>query len=289
MCEILEALAGPQLFGQLKDALDGWDLARANKDLGRLSRLLSPQELKTHYVQPLLHDCEGTIAEIFAVARAARNATHVLPHCPGPGRKNFDALLTFGSDPVAIEVKHQRDQFPFNTAPVDVEGMKLYSGQRPGADPRYLGQSVPPEMTQSLPGSDIWRATLLEAATQLPRTIPTIAVVSADASGGLDLDVVDALCGDSTMVGRLYEDGTHDTREERLGNGAFAQDAFVHVSAVYFFRLSADGEEMEQRGMTCNWARGALNPRAHYSQLPDSITFALPNVYERPPRRNAGT
>lgn len=284
----VRTVAGAALFEQLQAAIQPWDLARVDKDLACLSRLLPSDALRHHYLQPMLNDGIATVAELFAVARAAGAADHVEPHAAGRGSKVVDALLRFGTLDVALEVKHQRDRFPFNGVFEPLEGGigGIYSSERPGADTRYLDEVPPERMTQKVPGSEIWRQTLQEAAQQLPMGCPTVVAVSVDAFGGFEEDVVAALVGDSVVTARLYHDGTHDWREERLPNGVFAQASFNVVTGVYFFRLHPEpaDDSPEDYEQMCVWARGSKNPNAAIQQLPEQLVFSLPNVYDRPPR-----
>ena len=278
---VLYRVAGADLFAKLVAALGAWHLARVEADLAQIQRLLPDQQLRTHYVAPLVNDKVGTVAELFAVARASLHASALLPHAPGPNKKNFDARLCFGTDVVALEVKHQRDAFPFNSPPEDIEGAgRMYEGMRPGADHRFFDLPPLKGATQQVPGADIWRQTLLEAATQLPQDIPAIIAVSVDAFGGFEDDVVAALIGDPQTVARQWSDGAITVREERLENGVFHLDSFKHVTGVWFFKLHPELSTKEGFDYVsiCVWALGTMNYNSTKETLPPVLTFGLPNV-----------
>ena len=278
---VLYRVAGADLFSKLGATLGSWHLARVEEDLTQVQRLLSDQQLRSHYVIPLVNDKVGGVAELFAVARASLHANALVPHAPGPGTKNFDARLQFGADVVALEVKHQRDAFPFNSPAEEIESVgRIYEGMRPGVDHRFVDLPPLKGATQQAPGADIWRQTLLEAATQLPQDMPAIIAVSVDAFGGFEDDVLAALIGDAQTVARQWSDGTITFREERLENGVFHLDSFRHVTAVWFFKLHPELSAMEgfDYVSVCVWARGSLNHNTVTQTLPQLLAFGMPNV-----------
>lgn len=281
---VLFRVAGADLFATLVTALGAWHLARVEEDLSQVQRLLSDPQLRTHYVAPLVNDKVGAVAELFAVARASRHASALVPHAPGPKNKNFDARIQCGADAVALEVKHQKDAFPFNSPPEDIASVgRMYEGMRPGVDHRFLDLPPLEGATQQVPGADIWRKTLLEAATQLPQDIPGVVAVSVDAFGGFEDDVVAALVGDPQTIARRWSDGAITLREERLENGVFHLDSFRHVSAVWFFKLHPEPSAKDGFDYVsiCVWARGSLNHNSNLQTLPQLFTFGLPNVVGR--------
>lgn len=247
---------------------------RFDEDARSLARLLSPQDLRRHYVQAFEAGEQGTMAEAFAVARASTFALSLEPHVAIQSGRNYDARLTFRAADVGIEVKHQRYRFPFDRQGIKVdEGIELHIGSRPGADPRVLDMSRP-DTTHSLPGSSVWRETLLDAAHQLPRDLPGIVALSVDAFGDFATDVEDALYGDLTVETRPNSLGVGSARSiARLGNGVFAQADFRHVSAVWFFRLRLVDEPV----LLCDWALHAENPR-RTRDLPAECAICLPSV-----------
>jgi hypothetical protein len=281
---VLYRVAGATLFAKLVEDTGVWHLARVEADLAQVQRLLPDQQLRTHYVAPLLNDKIGTVAELFAVARASLHASALVPHAPGPNKKNFDARLSFGTGIIALEVKHQRDAFPFNSPPKSVEGAgRLYEGMRPGVDHRFVDLPPMEGATQQVPGADIWRQALLEAATQLPQDIPAIIAVSVDAFGGFEDDVVAALVGDPQTVARQWPDGAITVREERLANGVFHLDSFKHVTGVWFFKLHPEVSTKEgfDHVSICVWALGVMNYNSTKDTLPPALTFGLPNVVSK--------
>jgi len=279
----LRAVAGDPLYRQALEALKPWHLSRADYDLQVLRARLKDGPLRKHYVRPLVSDGIGAVAELFAVARASKYVDSLHPHARGPGRKKFDARLTIGTQDLAIEVKHQSDDFPFSSRDDNWEvpgaGI-LHGGVRPGVDPKFTNTSPPPGATRTVPGAQIWRDTLVEAATQLPKDIPGIVAVSVDAFGGFESDIAAALVGDSMMVGRKWSDG-HITRDqERCGNGVLGLDSFRHVAAVWFFKLHPTLLPASDRYETmCVWARGCANPLATGPPLPSAIWLSLPTVW----------
>ena len=218
--------------------------ARVLEDLVALRHLLSDQVIQREYVEPIIREEEGAVAELFAIARIPRGATEIEPHAPGHGRRVCDARVQAGGRSMFVEVKHQRDNFPFNDPGAEVApGITAHGGSRPGADPRYMGDP-PADTTDPLPGATIWRETLEEGAAQLPRNEPGIIIVSCEAFLGLDEDTYDAVFGDPVVVAQPHPQGHGSlTRERRLGNGFFDDSRFSHVAGVWFFRLAVDGAD----------------------------------------------
>ena len=253
-------------------------LARVQEDVAALGHLLSDEVIQREYLDPILRGEEGAVPELFSVARLARGATEIEPHAPGHRRRVCDARVQSGSQSIYVEVKHQRDNFPFNDPGVEVApGITTHTGTRPGADPRYMG-GPPPHTTDPLPSATIWRETLEEAAAQLPRSDPGLILVSCEAFGGLDEDTNAALFGDPVIVARPHPRGWGSVTEERLlGNGFFSDSRFSHVAGVWFFRLRVDGSDQPQVRRR-DWARGHLNPNYSGSSLPDELTYSIPNV-----------
>jgi hypothetical protein len=89
----LQECATQKLLKRLLEAVEPWDLRRAERDLARMRAFISPDEARRHYVKPLESDTTGTVAELFAVASASVAAVSVLPHSPGPGERNFIARI----------------------------------------------------------------------------------------------------------------------------------------------------------------------------------------------------
>ena len=208
---LLRETAGAALFEKLAEQVKDWHLRRVDSDLSIVRRFLSDAEIQRHYLRPLLNDKGSTVAELFAVARAASRSQELVPHAPGQRSKNVDARLTFPSGYVALEVKHQRDTFPFSErVAVTDPDVSLHVGLRPSADLRFLDLPPLEGATKQVPGSDVWRATLLEAASQLPLDIPGVIAVSVDAFGS-DLfdDIRAALYGDGVVL-------SHKSRVRRV-------------------------------------------------------------------------
>jgi hypothetical protein len=174
--------------------------------------------------------------------------------------------------------------FPFNSPPEEFGGVgRLYEGMGPGIDHRFVDLPPLEGATQQVPGADIWRRTLLEAAAQPPQDVPGIIAVSVDAFGGFEDDVVAALIGDAQTVARKWSDDAITFREERLENGVFHIDSFRHVSAVWFFKLHPELSPKDgfDYATVCVWARGSLNSNSNKQVLPEPLAFALPNVVGR--------
>ena len=262
----------------LVEAVGAPTAARVEADLACLQHLLSLQTSRREYLQPILDGEDGAIAELFAAARIARDATGIEPHASGRGRRRCDALVHFGGFGVFVEVKHQRDAFPFNDPGEEVRpGITIHGGSRPGADTRYMDDPAP-DTTEALPGATIWRETLEEAAAQLPQDDPGLIIISVDAFGGQDEDTYAALFGDPVRVARPHPQGHGSVMEwRRYQNGVFHDARFSHVAGVWFFRLTVDGADQPPT-RRCDWARGHLNPSYSGPSLPDDLTYALPNV-----------
>jgi hypothetical protein len=281
----LRAIAGTELFEKLNAKVKDWHLRRVESDLFVVQRFLSDAEILRHYLRPLLNDKVSAVAELFAVARAASRSQGFLPHAGGRGRKNMDARLTFPSGDVALEVKHQRDTFPFGDRVVDTDpNAPLHVGLRPGADLRFL--DLPPlhGATKQVPGADIWRATLLEAASQMPLEIPGVIAVSVDAFGS-DLvdDIRAALYGDEVVEATSAGPTGSTFRAVRVPNGVFGQTEFGHVIELRFFRLQpAPLGDTGQHETMCEWAHGASNAQSIWGRVPDPIALAFPEVFGRP-------
>lgn len=278
---LLRAIAGPELFAHLKEAVKSWHLRRVEADLRTIRPFLSDAQLLRHYLRPLRKDTIGTVAELFAVARGASRARNLTPHAHGRGSKRIDALLTYEGESFALEVKHQRDAFPFDGRRTGtISNTSIHEGLRPGADLRFSDLAPLKGATKQVPGSDIWRSTLIEAAAQLSPDRPGIIAVSVDAFGS---DVIDdigaALYGDSEIVATPTASGRSGLETARVENGVFAQGEFAHVQQVWFFKLQPTamlfGSEHET---LCEWAHGAHNPNAPTREIPGPLTFAFPEV-----------
>lgn len=117
--------------------------ARVEEDTACLKHLLEAEVVRREYLEPVLRGERGAPAELFAAARIGRGATALEPHAQSRGRRRCDALVHYGDFGVFVEVKHQRDSFPFNDPGVEVQpGLTAHGGTRPGADPRYLGDVI---------------------------------------------------------------------------------------------------------------------------------------------------
>jgi hypothetical protein len=280
----LREIAGGDLFEKLAEQVKDWHLRRVESDLSVVQRFLSDAEILRHYLRPLLNDKVSTVAELFAVARAASRSLELVPHAPGQGSKNVDARLTLPSGYVALEVKHQRDTFPFSDRVVSTDpDTPLHVGLRPGADLRFLDLPPLQGATKQVPGADVWRATLLEAASQLPLDMPGVIAVSVDAFGS-DLidDIRSALYGDEVVLATPTESTGSTFRTARVPNGAFAQSEFSHVAEVWFFRLQPTPvREAGDHETMCEWAHGASNPQTKWGTLPDALAYAFPEVFGR--------
>lgn len=269
---------------QLVMAVGEHAAARVLQDASWLGRLLDPAVIHREYVAPILGGDRGAVAELFVAARLATTATCLTPHVAGHGNKRCDAQAVFGGAAVFVEVKRQRDDFPFNRPGTVLEiGVSAYAGSRPGADPRFLGDP-PANTTDPLPGASIWRGALEEAAAQLPRGHPGIIAVQCEATGDLDIDTCDALFGDMILVAKPHPRGWGSITEEgRLANGFFSDERFRHVAGVWFFRLSVDWSEAPAV-LRADWARGARNPTYVGEELAEELAYALLNVHDQPLR-----
>jgi hypothetical protein len=280
----LKATAGNKLHGKLCTQVRPWYLRLAERDLPIIGRFLSTSELRKHYVRPLLTDTLGTVAEIFAVARGIRCATALTPHAPGPGGANFDALLGFGPDLVGFEIKHRRDNSPFDGRKIEVEGgLELYESERPGADPKISGAPISERFTRKVPPASIWRDVMEDAASQLRRDLPNVIAVSVDNFGEIEGDLVAALLGDPYFIATPGETGS-SIRTARYDNGVFLHDSFSHIAGVWFFKLHPESlaESATDYESVCNWARFARNPKCSIA-IPESLLTSMFWVYDRPP------
>jgi len=252
-------------------------LLRVAQDLRQLEGLVSIDKLRHQFLTRLRQGESGAVDEVFALARVARWAGVLELGTSGRGFRRIDGALRFGMSPVALEVKRQTDDFPFKNGTELSPGIEVFSGSRPGSDPRFLDMPTP-ETTSSVPGSTIWRDALEEAAMQLPTDVPSLIAVSVDAFGFED-DIAAALFGDTIWESRRDPDsGWGTTSEVTLGNGVLAQDSFRHVAGVWFFRLRDSESGAGEPILCCDWARGVLNPRYVGAPLPDALTLALPSV-----------
>ena len=265
---------------ELRVRLGDAEASRVISDCGRLGRLLSAQAVRAAYVSRVLQGEPGSIPELFAIARVSSKATAVEPHAIGRRQRRCDARVLFNGLRIYVEVKHQRDRFPFARDGNEITpGLVGYSGSRPGADTRYLGEG-PGVTSEPLPGSTLWRGAIEEAAAQLPEAEPGLIMVSCDAFLGVEDDAWAALFGDPIVVARPDPRGWGSIAEERrLGNGVFRDPRMRHVAGVWFFRLrTLTGLEDCGGLLLCDWAQGALNPAYAGSPLPDDLTYSLPNV-----------
>ena len=158
-------------------------LARVQEDVAALGHLLSNKVIQREYLDPILRGEEVAVPELFSVARLARGATEIEPHAPGHRRRICDARVQSGGQSIYVEVKHQRDNFPFNDPGVEVApGITTHTGTRPGVshvagvwlfrlrvdgsdqpqvrqcdwarghlNPSYSGSSLPDELTYAIP------------------------------------------------------------------------------------------------------------------------------------------
>lgn len=232
---------------------------RVTEDLGVLGKFVRLEDLKRAYQAPLRRGEPGTVEEIFAIARLSVGAVSVRLHQPtGRGNRNFDAEVSASDWSFAVEVKHQRDRFPFNATPMTTpEGLEVFESTRPGVDYRYLDLARP-DTTQPLPGSDIWRTTVAEALDQLPEVRPGVVALSVDAFGDHEIDVESALYGDEVLVARPNPVGVGSIHTStRIGNGIFSQERAGTLVGVLAFRLRPDDHDTK---VMPNWIRWYPNP-----------------------------
>lgn len=256
---VLREVLGIGDSGEFPTWMRASTIRRLTDDLEAVARLADVSVLKKEYQNPLKSGERGTVEEVFAIARLSNGAVSVDLHQPtGRGNRNCDAKVTISTCTFAVEVKHRRDDFPFNAAPQpSPDGLAFFQASRPGADHRYL--DLPrPDTTQPIPGSHIWRATVLDAIEQLPDEQAGIVALSIEAFGDHDIDVEAALYGDEVLLAKPKPEGIGSTHEwTRIGNGVFSQANARSLVGVYAFRLRANDDDS---ALLPDWVRWYPNP-----------------------------